>query len=275
MKGGFMDTVKLERNQAEEINLKEDPILAEIHFEQSNKHLYDSGEEEEWDSAIDLRVMRPRAVDLRKYYELTGNPIPPAIEASLGPNIPILINHVVTPFSEDGRSPVKVWGLGYEFIVENAEGNTVSVLPSDETLKVAEIDQEMNLGLQIDGGVGIPKKALEIIEEVPAFSLTNAKLEASTDQKFQLSLHMTISLRKVVGAPVGAGGAQWKMYRQDEKLDKPHTLLQTILIDSKTENIQCRIKTWAKQAGWLGTGWGAKFWSYKDQIFDISLAGLE
>ena len=133
----------------------------------------------------------------------------------------------------------------------------------------------MKLVIQIDGGVGIPDEALEIIKGVPAISLTNAKIEASTNQKFQLSLHMTISLRKVVGAPVGVGGAVWKMYRQDERLDKPHTLLQTILVDSKTEHIECIIKTWAKQAGWLGTSWGAKFWTYKDQLFDISLAGLE
>ena len=31
------------------------------------------------------------------------------------------------------------------------------------------------------------------------------------------------------------------------------------------------MKAWAKQAGWLGTRWGARFWSYEDQPFEISL----
>ena len=37
----------------------------------------------------------------------------------------------------------------------------------------------------------------------------------------------------------------------------------------------CRIKCWAKQAGWFGTSFGAKFYPYPEQEFTVSLAGLE
>jgi hypothetical protein len=85
---------------------------------------------------------------------------------------------------------------------------------------------------------------------------------------------MEISLRKVVGAPVGAGGALWKMYRQDEPLEGPHALLQTLVVGPGTQRIKCKIRTWAKQAGWLGTSWGARLWPYEDEAFEISLDGL-
>ncbi|HUS29393.1 MAG TPA: hypothetical protein VMZ53_12830, partial [Kofleriaceae bacterium] len=199
---------------------------------------------------------------------------PPGITASLGPRIPILLQHVITPFPVDGKAPGKVWGLGYEFEPHDVDANTVSVAPDDEVLKIGQIGQEVEMGVELGGKIGVPQGALSALAAAPAVSLTNASLRASTSQSFQFSLHLKLTLRKLVGAGFGAGGAQWKLYRQDEPIDKPHTLLQTLLVAEGTKSIKCSVRTWAKQAGFLGTSLGAKFWPYPDQAFEISLAGL-
>jgi hypothetical protein len=278
-----MEDVIAKRGLPTEVGIHDDPVLWDLLKEQSqhNGRKGLSGfspkeveELEDWDPPFDLRVNRPRAINLRKFWALTNNPIPPEIEASLGPNIPVLISHVITPFASGGMRPRKVWGLGYEFEVTESDINTISVLPNDEVLKIGEIDHNVELGLQIGGGVGIPQEALQIIQNTPSISLTGAQLQASSNTQFQISLHLAITLRKIVGAPVGVGGAMWKLYRRDERLDKPHTLLQTIVVGEDVKKLNCKIKTWAKQAGWLGGNWGAKMWPYKDQEFEISLEGL-
>ncbi len=299
-----MENVIAKRGSVSEIDLSDDPIMWEIlkyhgprevkkglarqhspiqkNFGLITSDNYDSAfglEDDEdvmehWDSPFDLRVNRPRAIDLRKFWALTNNPVPPEIEAALGPNIPILINHVITPFASGGMRPKKVWGLGYEFMPAETNINTVSVLPNDEVMKIGSLDQNVELGLQVGGGVGIPKEALQIIQNTPSLSLSGAELQASNDTKFQISLHLAITLRKIVGAPVGVGGAKWNLYRRDERLDRPHALLQTVLVGEGITKIKCKVKTWAKQAGWLGGNWGAKMWPYEDQEFEISLDGL-
>jgi hypothetical protein len=147
-------------------------------------------------------------------------------------------------------------------------------MPSDEVLTIGKVDQEVALGVELGGHIGVPKEALTALAAAPAISLTNASLRASMSQQFQFSLHMKLTLRKVVGAGFGVGGAQWKLYRQDEPIDKPHTLLQTLLVAEGTKSIRCTVRSWAKQAGFLGTRLGAKFFQYPDQTFDISLDGL-
>jgi hypothetical protein len=228
----------------------------------------------DWDAPLDLRVHRPVAVDLRRVWRATKAEAPPTITAALGPRIPVLLHHVVTPFAIDGRIPGAVWGLGYEFVNESADASTVAVLPTDELLKIGSIGQDVDVGLDLRGGVGVPGEALDLLDGVPGLSLSGASVRATVGQEFQFRLRMTLSLRKVVGAPVGAGGALWKMYRQDEPLDRPHTLLQTVLVAEGTREIRCTVKTWARQAGLLGTRLGAKFWSYDDEEFIVSLEGL-
>ena len=251
----------------------DDPLLwktlQEVHRSRTN--LTSLGGGNDLDAPLDLRVARPSAIDLTTFWAQTGTAIPPAIKAALGPKVPILLHHVITPFATDGKPPNAVWGLGYEFTLDGGDANTVSVLPTDEVLKMATVNQKVEVGLQIGGGVGVPKSVLPIMNNGPSLSLTGADIQASTDQTYSMSLHLDISLRKVVGAPIGIGGAQWKMYRQDERLDRPHTLVQTLLVAAGTKRLQCTIKTWAKQAGWWGTSFGAKFWAYSDQKYTISL----
>lgn len=216
---------------------------------------------DDWDAPFDLRVARPRAVDLRALWAATGEKEPPDIAAALGPNRPILLTHVVTPFPKDGRSPARVWALGYELVAHDANANTVSVVPSTEEYKAGELGQSVEVGIDLGGRVGSS-------EVVPGI---DASIRAVTNQKFQFNASIRISLRKVMGAPVGTGGAVWKMFRQNEPLDQPHTLLQTVLVGPKTRTLRCTLKTWATQAGFLGTSLGARFWPYEDQEFEVAL----
>lgn len=226
----------------------------------------------DWDAPFDLRVMRPRAIDLRKLWQLIGHPEPPGITATLGPRRPILLNHVVTPFPVDGRIPGGVWGLGYEFIPHGIDASTVSVAPENEVFTLGKVGQDLNLSLDLGGRITVPRVPLEAGPGLPV-ALTGAGLQASTRQSFQFALQLHITLRKVIGAAVGVGGAQWKIYRQDEPIDQSHTLLQTLLVPESTRSLHCTIKTWARQAGVFGTRWRSRFWTYADQTYDISLAG--
>lgn len=256
----------------------DDPILEQILIERSTRHAINIAGEpaDAWEAPIDLRVMRPHAIDLRKYWALTKQPVPPSIASTLGANTPILLNHVVTPFARAGEAPGGIWGIGYEFnLVPPVEANTVSVQPSDEVLKIARLGQTVQLGLDVGGGVGVPEEDdLEIMKGVQALTLSGASLEASTNQRFHMSLRLRVTLRKLVGGPVGVGGAKWTLYRQDERLDQSHALVQTLVVAPTTRPLRCVIKTWAKKAGWLGTGFRSRKWVYDDVEFEIPLTGL-
>lgn len=226
------------------------------------REISERGGGEDWDAPLDLRVARPRATDLRAVWEASGAPLPPQLAGALGAMRPILLTHCVTPFSTDGHSPGRVWGLGYDFVAHDVDANTVAVAPSNDVMTVAKVGQLISLGIDAGGQFGI---ASDVIERTFG-------VRASMRQQVQFEVSLTITLRKVIGAAVGIGGAQWKMYRQNEPLDQPHTLLQLVLVPDSAERMRCTVKTWAKQAGWLGTGWGARFWPYADQSFEITLA---
>jgi len=248
---------------SEETKTELDPALRAIleREEPAMSRISERGGGEDWDAPLDLRVARPRANDLRAMWKATGAPLPAQLAGALGATRPILLTHTVTPFPVDGRSPARVWALGYELVAHNINADTVAVVPSDEVYKAGEVGQTLTLGIEAGGKFAI----------AGAPPGSNFGLRASTNQRLQFEATITVTLRKVVGAPVGTGGAQWKMFRQNEPLDQPHTLLQLILVPENAEQLRCTVKTWATQAGRLGTGWGAKFWPYKDQPFTVSL----
>src|SRR4051794_32561639 len=46
---------------------------------------------------FDIRVLKPRAVDLRKLYALVNQPVPADVQAALGPRVPVLLYQGLTP----------------------------------------------------------------------------------------------------------------------------------------------------------------------------------
>lgn len=266
--------IEIKRGPAEEVDLKDDQefrLMVFKHYEDDEANLAKKEGEKVWDQPIDLRTTNPQAYDLIAYWEKSDEPIPPQISAALGHKRPVLLKHVLTPFPGDGQFPKNVWALGYEFIPHGNMLNTISVVPNDEIVKIIDITQRASLGVKLSGEIGVPEKALELIDKVPGLSLTNAKLNASTDHNYQFSLSLSLSFRKVIGGPVGTGGAVWKMYRQDERIDGSHALYQTVLLDEDVSEIGCTVKTWAKQGGWLGSSFGAELWRYDDVEFMIPL----
>lgn len=246
-----------------------DPVLEELSMLAELDGPLERGAEE---GPFDLRVILPRAVDLAKVFAAAGKKVPTEYDSTLGgATIPILLNHGITPFPHDGHLPRGVWGFGYEFELLAPVSHTVAVLPESEALKIAEIGQDVKLGLSVGGKVGIPDAALQTVSAVPGVSLSGASIEATTDQHLDMSLKLQITLRKILAAPFGAGSAKWNLYRQDERLDVFHPLLQTILVPPGTTALSGVIRTWAKRKKLFG---GQEFWPYPDQAVTISLTGL-
>src|SRR5262249_37186241 len=104
-----------------------------------------------------------------------------------------------------------------------------------------KIGQNLDLGLELGGKLGVPDEVLQSLAVGPAVSLTGASVRATTSQRFQFAVEIKVTLRKVVGAGVGVGGAMWKLYRQNEPLDKPHVLLQTVLVPETARSISCTV----------------------------------
>src|SRR5206468_1365092 len=118
------------------------------------------------------------------------------------------------PFSRDGRPPRGVIGLGYTVTLRGVEAATVAVLPDSEFTRYASLDEDVRIGISAGGEVGIPTRVLSAANAVPGISLKGAQFEATNDSKFAVAIHLNFGLMSVVGAPVGAGGARWEMYRR-------------------------------------------------------------
>jgi hypothetical protein len=227
---------------------------------------------EDWDAPFDLRVARPRAVDLAKLWASQGGSPDAALAAAPSGMRPILLNHVITAFPRDGLPPGRVWALSYEFVLHDIpRAETVAVAPSNVLLRFGGLYQKVSLGFDLGGQLIVPDAMREAIEATSTISLSGASIALATEQRYQFEVSLDTSLRKVVGAPVGVGGALWKMYRQDEPLDAPIPLLQTLLVPADTKELRCTVQCSAVRAGLLGSRWGARFWPYADQEFTVYL----
>jgi len=237
----------------------EDPLLARIDEQQRSlkKLLRPMGvaggteDQLELDATrpFDLAIPHPRLLDLRRLWELTGKPYPPEVKASVGAKHPYLVYHGLTPFHRPGEKPVGIWGLGYQVTLKNGGADTISFAPDEELLKVATLGQDMHLGLSAGGELAIPQQPLQLLNAIPGVSLTGSKLSATTDQRFGVSISFTVTLLAVQAGPVGAGGVRWNMYRQAERLDVYHPLLQTLLIPRDVRELKFTIKTWVRRRG--------------------------
>jgi len=272
------DRIRLAMDASGEID---DPVLARLDRAARAKEemLQVMGTKREAPAAddeegYDIEVVRPRAVDVRKLARLTGAAVPPDIDATLGGRVPVLLHHGMTPFHRSGRSPQEVWGMGYEVELVRADGDTHSIAPQTQVLKVGEWKQKFNVGISAGGKLGVPTAATKALSIVPGFELEGAQVQASTDQQFALMLGIELNFLEVQAAPTSAGGARWNLYRQHERLDRFQPLLQTILVKRDTKSIDVKIKTWVRRTGWFGTGIGSRQWVQKPVRHTVSLEGL-
>lgn len=264
----------LEPECVSEVDLDEDPVLKELLAEAANLGLAElSGEGGDTaEPALNVEANRPFAVDLSQLWESQGFDVPTEIKAALGPRRPVLLHHTVTPFAGDGFIPSGIWGLGYEFRPTKLNANTVSVFPHDEALSLGELKQDLELGVGFGGELEVPQASLALDESSALVSLQGASIHASTSSTFKIGIRMKLSLRKVLGAGVGTGGAKWQMYRQDEPLEKPHVLLQTLLVPDNRREFKAEVRYWAKK-GFVGTRFFSRLYTYPAQTYIIDLRG--
>ena len=88
----------------------------------------------------------------------------PDLLAALGPNRPILLSHGITAFHKMGRRPRAIWGMGYQATVVDVEARTVDVTPTSEHITVGSLQQDVRLGVTLDGRIEVPQAALAAAE---------------------------------------------------------------------------------------------------------------
>jgi hypothetical protein len=230
---------------------------------------------EDAEPPFDLEVPKPRAVDVRKFYKLVNQPVPPEIEAALGPNIPVLLYHGLTPFHRPGRQPLPVWGMGYEAELVGTDASTVSWQPDNRFVKLAGGKLEAAVGLSAAGAMETPPATLKFLKAVPGVTLQGAKLHATSDVQFSLAVQFDLMVLEVQAGAVGAGGVRWNLYQNRERLDRFQPLLHTLLVPKGTKSLKVKVQTWVRsRARWLGLI-KARQWSPKPVQFEVSLEGLE
>jgi hypothetical protein len=223
---------------------------------------------------FDLEVVKPRAVDIRKLWALTGQDVPAEIQSAVGARVPILLHQGLTPFHPAGAPKRRVWGLGYEIRVNDLDAATVSLAPPSRSYEIGRLEQKTQLGLGIGGALAVPEAALKAVAEIPGVTLEGARLQITNDSQFRIGIELSLSVLEVQAGPVGAGGARWNFYAGRERLDTFHPLLHTLLVPAGTQELSVSVKTWVRRrARWLGLV-SARQWTSPDVPFHVSLEGL-
>lgn len=235
-------------------------------FRGNGSYGLDHGGEE---APFDVEVVRPRVLDLRRLYDAAKKELPKDIQATLGPNRPLLICHGMTPFHRPGERPSSVWGMGYESELARMDGSTVAFCPSSETLSVGSVQQSLQIGVGCGGELDVPKEALQILNVVPGVKITGAELGVTTHTRFGLALSLTLALRAIQAGPVGAGGVRWQIYHTKDRLDCYQPLFQTLLVGHSEPELRFRVRTWVRSRGFFGL-W-AKQWTSEWETFTVPL----
>ena len=220
------------------------------------------------EAPFDVRVARPRALDVLKLYELADKPVPAEIRAALGTTLPLLLVHGVTAFQTPGRATRAVWGMGYEVALSGVDADTVSLEPGTSHLEVGSVDQEIAVGLSAGGSFGVSDPVAR--GAALAIGLPSAEIRATTNQSFGLALHFRLRLLKVEAGRVGAGGAKWNFYEQDSPLNGEQMLFQTLTARPGAAAFRARITTWVRSRGFLG--FGSVFWQSEPEEFEVRLS---
>jgi hypothetical protein len=221
------------------------------------------------DPPYDLQSPEPRAVDLLTLWKRVGKAPDPELLASLGPNRPILLSHGITAFHKMGRRPRAIWGMGYQATVTHGDARTLDVTPRSEHLTVGSLEQNIRLGITLDGRIEVPAMARAAIDAIPGVGLNGASIELGADERLAFTIRYEFRVLKVQAGPLAPGGARWNLYRQDQPLDDFHPLLQTLLVPRSARTLDVEVQAWAREAGFLGPG---REWTFEPRSYRVSLA---
>ncbi len=219
------------------------------------------------DPPYDLQSPEPRAIDLLGLWKRLGKKPDPNLLASLGPNRPILLSHGITAFHKMGRRPRAIWGMGYQATVVDVEARTIDVTPTSEHITVGSLQQNVRLGVTLDGRIEAPQAAMGVAQQLPGVGLNGASIER-VDERVAFAIRYEFRVLKVQAGPVAPGGAGGTC-TQDRPLDDFHPLLQTLLVPRSAHGVTVEVQAWAREAGFLGPG---REWTFEPRTFQVSLA---
>lgn len=156
---------------------------------------------------FDLEVIKPRAVDVRKLWALTGQEVPAEIQAAVGARVPILLHQGLTPFHPAGAPKRGVWGLGYEIRVNDLDASTVSLAPTSRSHEVGQVVQKAQLGLGVGGALAVPDTALTALRDIPGVTLEGSRSPMTASSASASSCRCRCSrFRPARSAPAGRAG---------------------------------------------------------------------
>jgi hypothetical protein len=251
-----------------------DPVLdaLEREFHQLAGNMGAPGTKGAGELPVDVEVVKPLAFDLRRIFALRDKAMG-AGESTwkdvLGQNrVPILVRHGVTPFFAPGARPRAVYALGYQATIEE-DAETIDVAPTTQMLEVGSIDQQVTFSLSSGGKFDSVSSPAADMAKIAGIELPSVELGASVSNQAELRIRLKLELLKSQAAPVGAGGARWNLYRQDETLVGFTPLVQTMLVSPATQSLTFKVFSWAKFGGFLGIG-AQK--ATKEQTFTVSIA---
>jgi hypothetical protein len=161
--------------------------------------------------------------------------------------------------------------MGYEVNIKDIDAATVSLAPDGETIDLGKVDQQLSLGIQLGGAIGIPDEGLELVSQIPGVSLTGAEVRATTDQSFAVAIRFSISVMKIQAGPIGAGGAKWNLYRGSQRIDLFQPLFHTLLVPEGVKELPLVTNTWLRRRGLFTNWFGVRRWDYPSQEFLVSL----
>jgi hypothetical protein len=218
---------------------------------------------------FELGIPRPRAMDLRRLWKLSGKKPDDTILAALGPNRPILLAHAVTAFPVSTGRPPRVWGIRYRSSVFGTDADTVDLQPTTELLDIVTVDSKADVEISLGGKLNAIAPARDVLTQLPGVELNGASLAASTDQSAAVRIQFTMSVPKVISGPDANGGAAWQLFAQDRRLEGHQALLQTLLLPKSAKRIRVEVVSSVAAAGWFGP----REWRYETASFDVPLDG--
>lgn len=196
---------------------------------------------------FEMGVAQPRAVGLLKLHELSSVETPPEIRAALGrARVPVVIVHSMTPFSRFGYPPTRVWGLGYQ-VDPLPEGLVpVDFAPKSEFLEIVGVGTEV--GFEVSGGglIQADPNLVAAANAVPGVTVNGLELGASADVDAALTLRLKLYVLEIMAGLVGSG-VRWDFIEQDERMDRPITLVHTVLVPDDLDSIDMDVKLWVRR----------------------------
>jgi hypothetical protein len=216
-------------------------------------------EDGEAECPFEMGVAQPRAISLFKLYELMGQEPPHEVVAALGrARTPVLIVHQMTPFSQFGYPPTRVWGMGYQIHELPEKVLPLDFAPKSEFQEIVSAGGDLSVRFRGDGSFEVQPGLAELARAVPGLGIDGLACAVSADGKAAFSFRFTIELLKIA-AGIVARGVRWDFIARDDRIERSTRMLQTVLVPHGLKEVDMKVRTWVRRRRFLGRG-AARSW---------------